>query len=118
LVSEIENGNDLRSSSPIGAAVTQNIYGQGDNTVNKPIKGNDQLFVRLREEARSIPNETDRENILGRVDELEKAQGSNDLSAAFQRFVASASKYMAKFEAFIPALTQMLSGSRQISTFR
>jgi len=98
--------------------VTQNIYGHGDNAVNKPIKGNDQLFVRFREEARSIPNETARENILSRVDEREKAQGSNDLSAAFQRFKVSASKYMAIFEAFIPALTQMLSGNRQISTFR
>jgi hypothetical protein len=78
--------------------------------VNKTLKSNNQLFVRLREEARSVPNETDRENILTRIDELEKAQGSKGFSAAFQRFIASASKYMTIFEAFIPALTQMLSG--------
>jgi hypothetical protein len=90
--------------------VTQHIYVRGVNAVNKPIKANDQLFVRLREEARSIPKKTDRENILSRLDELEAAQGLNDFPAAFRRFIASVSKYMTIFDAFIPALTQILSG--------
>jgi hypothetical protein len=82
-----------------------------DNSVNNPIKSNDQLFVRLREGVRSISNKTDRENILARLDDLEKARGSNRFSAAFQIFIVSASSHMTIFGPFIPALTQMLSGA-------
>jgi hypothetical protein len=81
-----------------------------DNSVNTTHPSLDQLFVRLREEGRSIPDETDRENVLARLDELENAQGSNEFLSAYQRFITSAAQYMTTFGPFIPVLSQMLSG--------
>ena len=80
-----------------------------DNSVNITTVSSDQLFVQLRETAHSIADRPGRENILARLDELEKAQGSNGFFAAYQSFMASAAQYMTIFGPFIPALTQMIS---------
>ena len=120
LITEIENGDRPSSSPPIGGTVTQHfhIYGHNsrvnmnstDNSVNISTVSSDQLFVQLREAALSVTDEPDRVAILDRLDELEKAQDSNGLFAAYQSFIASAAQYMTIFGPFVPALTQMLSG--------
>ena len=46
-----------------------------DNSVNFVSVSNEQLFVHLREKARSIADDFERNNIVTRLDELEKAQG-------------------------------------------
>ena len=109
---------DLRHAKPPN--VSQNIHVQGDNSrvnlnsvdnsVNTSVRSNDQLFVDLRKAADSVVDRTDRENIVARLDELERAQGSNGLIAAYQSFIASAAQYMTIFGPFIPVLTQLLSG--------
>jgi len=121
LITEIENGDDPRSSPSIGANVTQHFYIHGhnprvnvsstDSSVNITTVSSDQLFVQLREATHSIVNEAEREKLLIRLDELEKTQGSSGFSAAYQSFIASAANYMTIFGPFIPALTQMLSGN-------
>jgi hypothetical protein len=120
LIDEIEKGHRSEPSRLIGANVTQNIHFHGDNSrlnlnsvdnsVNASIRSNGQLFIALREASNSVLDKSDRENILARLDELEKAQGSNGFFAAYQSFIASAAQYMTIFGPFIPALTQMLSG--------
>jgi hypothetical protein len=120
LIREVENGAEKGSPAEMGATVTQHFYIHGhnprvnmnstDNSVNITSVSGDQLFIRLRETARSIDNETDRENILAQLEGLEKTQGSTGFSRAYQSFVASAAQYMTIFGPFIPVLTQMLSG--------
>ena len=46
-----------------------------DNSINFVSLSNEQLFVRLREKARSITDDTERNDIVTRLDELQKAQG-------------------------------------------
>jgi hypothetical protein len=120
LITDIENGDDPKSSLSLGATVTNiyHLYGANprvnnqstDNSVNITTVSGDQLFAQLREAAHSITNEPERHNILTRLEELEKAQGSDGFVAAYQSFIASAAQYMTILGPFIPALTQMLSG--------
>jgi hypothetical protein len=47
-----------------------------DNSTNFVSVSSEQLFVHLREKARSITDDTERNDIVTRLDELQKAQGS------------------------------------------
>lgn len=118
LIDEIEKG-DVQPQ-PTGATVTQTFHIHGnnprvnmnstDNSVNIVTVSGDQLFDQIRETARSIGNESERTEILTKLDDLEQAQGTAGYQSAFQSFVASAANYMTIFGPFIPALTQLLSG--------
>jgi hypothetical protein len=46
-----------------------------DNSINFVSVSNEQLFVHLREKARSISDDSERNDIVTRLDELQKAQG-------------------------------------------
>ena len=46
-----------------------------DNSINFVSVSNEQLFVHLREKARSIVDDSERNDIVTRLDELQKAQG-------------------------------------------
>jgi hypothetical protein len=46
-----------------------------DNSINFVSVSNEQLFVHLREKARSITDDSERNDIVTRLDELRKAQG-------------------------------------------
>jgi hypothetical protein len=46
-----------------------------DNSINFVSVSNEQLFVHLREKARSIADDSERNDIVTRLDELQKAQG-------------------------------------------
>ena len=120
LIREVEGG-DVGSSSSIGATVTQHFHIHGhnprinmnstDNSVNITSVSGDQLFVQLRETVRSISNESERAEILSKLDQLQQARGSSSFSQAYQNFIAAAANYMTILGPFIPALTQMLSGN-------
>jgi hypothetical protein len=123
LIREIENGDgSVSAGSPpqMGANVTQYFHLHGhnprvnmnstDNSVNVSSVSGDQLFVQLRETINSIQNQTDKENILGRLEELEKARGTGSFQPAYQNFIASAAMYMGIVGPFIPALMGMLPG--------
>jgi hypothetical protein len=119
LIREFEN-EDAASPSLSGATVTQHFHIHGhnprvnmnstDNSVNVTSVSRDEVFVQLREAARSVASDIDRDSILERVERLEKAQGSSGFVAAYQNFIASAADHMTIFAPFIPALTAMLSG--------
>jgi len=47
-----------------------------DNSTNIVSVSSEQLLVHLREKARSITDDTERNHIVTRLDELQKAQGS------------------------------------------
>jgi len=120
LIREVEGG-DVGSSPSIGATVTQHFHIHGhnprvnmnstDNSVNVASVSGDQLFVQLRETVRSIGNESDRVEILSKLDKLQQAEGSSGFFQAYQNFIASAANYMTILGPFIPALTQMLSSN-------
>jgi hypothetical protein len=46
-----------------------------DNSINFISVSNEQLFVYLREKARSITDDSERNDIVTRLDKLQKAQG-------------------------------------------
>jgi len=53
------------------------------NSTNVVSVSNEQLFVHLREKARSITDVAERDDIVTRLDKLQKAQGSGEI---LQRF--------------------------------
>jgi hypothetical protein len=63
----------------------------------------------MREKAGSIANETERETVVSRLDELEKAEGSSGFLESYQKFIACLANHMTLFAPFIPSLTQLLS---------
>ncbi len=81
-----------------------------DNSTNIASALNEQLFVRSRETANAITDESQRAQILARLDDLERAKESGGFVSAFQSFIGSVADYMTIFSPFIPALTLMLSG--------
>jgi hypothetical protein len=99
-------------------AMTQNFHLHGDNprinvnstdnSTNIASASYGLLFVQMREKASAIADETERKDIVARVDELEKARGSTGFLAAYQNFMASAADHMTVFGPFLPALAQML----------
>jgi hypothetical protein len=85
--------------------------GSTDNSTNIVYLSHD-LFVQMKETAGSIANETEREAIISRLNELEKTHGSNRFLESYQKFVASLANHMTLFAPFMPALAQLLSHSR------
>jgi hypothetical protein len=65
--------------------------------------------TRLRETAHSIADGAARDNILARIEELEKAQGSATFLQAYQKFMAAAADHMTIFAPLLPLLAKMLS---------
>lgn len=120
LIREFEPEDSPSSPSLIGATVTQNFYIHGhnprvnmnstDNSVNVTSVSGDQLFVQLRDAVRSVADESERAEILSKLDALQQARGSSGFLHAYQGFISSVADYMTIFGPFIPALTQMISG--------
>lgn len=68
----------------------------------------DQLFKELRTVvACDIEDDNKRDEILGQVSELKKAQGTPQFLEAYQGFIASVADHMTLVGPFIPALTQL-----------
>jgi len=120
LIEEIESPEGFRATHSIGEAkLTQNIHMHGpnarinvnstDNSTNIASVSNE-LFVRLRETASTIADESQRAQIIARLDDLERAKESGGFLLAYQSFIASVADYMTIFSPFVPALTLMLSG--------
>jgi hypothetical protein len=99
--------------------VTQHIHLHGhnprvnmnstDNSVNITSVSSDQLFVQLREAARSIGDESERTKIVAAINEMESAKQSSGFLHSYQNFMASAANHVTVFAPFISALAQMLS---------
>ena len=81
-----------------------------DNSTNSTSVTDNSLFIKMQETARTISNETERNDIVAQLGELENAQGSTSgFSQAYKNFIATAANNMTLFAPFLPALAQMLS---------
>jgi len=69
------------------------------------------LFVQMNEKVNSIDDENTRKEILARLVELERTQGSGGFLEAYQKFIVSAANHMTLFAPFLPALAHMLSNA-------
>jgi hypothetical protein len=120
LIEEIESPEISKATAIGGTNLTQNIHMHGpnarinvnstDNSTNIASVSSEQLFIRLRETASTVADESQRAQILARLDDLERAKESGGFVLAYQNFIASVADYMTIFSPFIPALTLMLSG--------
>jgi hypothetical protein len=79
-----------------------------DNSTNSDSESNTVLFAKMRGQANAIENETEREIVVARVDELEKAHGSSGFFQAYQNFIESAANHMTLFAPFLPSLAHMI----------
>ena len=96
--------------------VAQNIHFYGDNsrlnlnsTDNSVNVASTSVFTQLRETAHSIADGAARDNVLARIEELEKAQGSATFLQSYQNFMAAAADHITVFAPFLPVLEKMLS---------
>jgi len=80
-----------------------------DNSTNIASVTNEQLFVQMQEAARSITDENERNEIVSRLPELEKARGTGGFLQAYQNFMASATNHVTVSAPFLPILAQMLT---------
>ena len=80
-----------------------------DNSTDITSETNEQLFVQMQEAARSITDENERNEIVSRLPELEKARGTGGFLQAYQNFMASAANHVTVFAPFLPMLAQMLT---------
>jgi len=121
LIEEIESPEGFKTTHSRGEVkLTQNIHMHGpnarinvdsiDNSTNIASVSSERLFVRLRETASTIADESQRAQILARLDDLERAKESGSFVSAYQSFIGSVADYITIFSPFIPALTLMLSG--------
>jgi hypothetical protein len=82
-----------------------------DHSVNVSTVTPEELFARLRAEIQATIADDQQQEILLRLDELEKARGSSNIVNRYQQFMASAAAHaqvMQLLIPYIPALTQML----------
>lgn len=83
-----------------------------DNSTNVASESNTVLFTEMRERASAIDNVTEREEIIARVGDLEKAQGSSGFFEAYQKFVAAVANHITLFAPFLPALAHLLQQAK------
>jgi len=81
-----------------------------DNSINTVSVSSDRVFTQIREASSSVANKSERDEILLKLDELQRAQGSTTFLSAYQGFIAVIADHMTVFGPFIPALAQLLSG--------
>lgn len=80
-----------------------------DNSTNVATK-NDAFFLKMRDVARTIPDDQARSEIMLRLDELQKTQGQGGFLHAYERFIGAAANHMTLFAPFLPTLAHILSG--------
>src|ERR1700734_1054751 len=79
-----------------------------DNSANVLMRS-DNLFTQMVEVANSIPDEDKHLELISRIEEMERAQGSSRFLSAYQEFMSSVADHVTIFAPFLPALARMLS---------
>lgn len=79
-----------------------------DNSTNVVSASND-VFVQMYEKARSITDENEREAIVAKLEELQRARGSGRYVQAYQDFIALAADHITVFGPFMQVLAQWLT---------
>lgn len=81
-----------------------------DSSVNIVTVEADRLFADLRGTIeREVPSPAKQQELLQYVDELEKTQGSPAFLQRYQGFIAALADHITIFQAFLPALLQLIS---------
>lgn len=94
-----------------GANPRVNIHSE-DKSLNVTTVSPDSAFADLRRVLEGSIEEPDRKNdLLALTDEMEQSQGMPDFTTHYQNFIASTADLITILQPFIPALTQLLTGS-------
>lgn len=80
-----------------------------DNSTNVSNVTSDSVFTLMREAASGLADGEAKNAIFARMEELEKAQGSESYLQAYKNLISSVADHMTIFVPFIPALTSFLS---------
>jgi hypothetical protein len=75
-----------------------------DNSTNIVSERNQNLFMEMRHTAQKIGDEYTRNEIIGSIDELEKAQGQRGWTHAYERFIGLAAAHITLFTPFLSKL--------------
>jgi len=79
-----------------------------DKSINVVEKTADELFAELRSIIESeISGSSERNQLLGAVDSMEKAESKSGFMKAYSAFVSAASDHITLFQPFLPALSQL-----------
>jgi hypothetical protein len=81
-----------------------------DNSTNVASERNQGLFLEMREAAKTITDESKRDEIIRHIGELEKTQGQGSFLHAYERFVAVLADHVTLFTPFLPALMHIAAG--------
>jgi hypothetical protein len=79
-----------------------------DQSTNVVTRTSEQIFADLRAQLNSIARPEERTEVLSRLDELERAQGSPSFAQKYTEFIGAAANHMTLLAPFIPVLTEML----------
>ena len=83
--------------------------GSNDNSVNVSNQNTENVFTDMRQVIQNqIQNESDRTEILSKLDELEKSVGKKEFLTKYQEFIGTTADHISLIAIFIPYLTQML----------
>ncbi len=102
LIEEHEMPDKDDTSRREKSSVVQNIHMHGsnprvnvnsnDNSVNVASISNETTFVELRKAAESLVDDTKREELISRLDDLERSQGTIGFLRSYQNFIACAER--------------------------
>lgn len=117
-LAEREAQKSAHEGVSVGENVVYNISGanarvninSNDSSVNVVNVAPDQLFAEIRRTIETQVESTDeQQELLARVDDLERAIGTPTFLSRYQKFVAALADHVGLFQAFLPALTQLLT---------
>jgi hypothetical protein len=109
----IENGETIMEKDSIVYNITNvsgrvNIQSQ-DNSVNKNISMMGDIFVQIKEAILcSDIQQTERDLLLNKLDDMKVAEGSSTFIEKYQNFIQSAANHMSIVAPFLPALSKLL----------
>lgn len=104
--------NDTKAHSTIynlhGDNTRVNIN-SNDSSINIIDKSSEELFADLRSTVNQNISSPEKEELLKRVDELEKAKGTDSFSKKYAEFMAIAANHTTVLAPYFPALIQFLT---------
>lgn len=113
-----ERDRAIPRREPVGAKTVYNISGPNarvninstDSSVNVVNVATTQLFSQIREAiTEKVDSDKKRDELLLCVDDLENTQGTGSYLTNYQRFVGALADHITLFQAFLPALLQLIS---------
>ncbi len=84
-------------------------FNSNDNSVNISHQNTENVFADMRQVIQNqIQNESDKAQILSKIDELEKSVGTKEFLTKYQEFIGTTADHISLIAMFIPYLTKLL----------